>query len=99
MKQKHSKAIDMRFNWIKDRVAQQQFSVYWSPGSQISADYVSKHHALSHHKLMRKKFFINYLCHSLCALPHKTPTEHALSHVLLALQRGRVKLSRPINVA
>ena len=33
MKQKHSKAIDMGFHWIKDRVAQQQFIVHWSPGS------------------------------------------------------------------
>jgi hypothetical protein len=32
IKQKRTKAIDMRFYWIKDRVKQGQFNVYWGPG-------------------------------------------------------------------
>ena len=29
MKQKRSKAIDMRFYWVRDRVNQNQFMLYW----------------------------------------------------------------------
>jgi hypothetical protein len=32
IKQKRTKAMDMRFYWIKDRVKQGQFNVYWGPG-------------------------------------------------------------------
>jgi hypothetical protein len=32
IKQKRTKAMDMHFYWIKDRVKQGQFKVYWGPG-------------------------------------------------------------------
>jgi hypothetical protein len=32
IKQKRTKAMDMRFYWIKDRVKQGQFNMYWGPG-------------------------------------------------------------------
>jgi hypothetical protein len=35
IKQKLTKAMDMHFYWIKDRVKQGQFNVYWGPGYQI----------------------------------------------------------------
>ena len=40
VKQKRSKAIDMRFYWLKDRVAQGQFSIHWKPGATNLADYL-----------------------------------------------------------
>jgi hypothetical protein len=46
--------MDMRFYWIKDRVKQGQFNVYWSPGCQNLADYFTKHHLPAHHKRMRE---------------------------------------------
>jgi hypothetical protein len=52
IKQKRTKAMDMRFYWIKDRVKQEQFNLYWGPGYQNLADYFTKHHSLSHHKRM-----------------------------------------------
>jgi hypothetical protein len=39
IKQKRTKAMVMRFYWIKDRVKQGQFIVYWGPGLQNLADY------------------------------------------------------------
>jgi hypothetical protein len=42
IKQKRTKAMDMRFYWIKDRVKQGQFNVYWGPGFQNLADYFTK---------------------------------------------------------
>jgi hypothetical protein len=54
IKQKRTKAMDMRFYWIKDRVKQGQFDVYWGSGYQNLADYFTKHHSLAHHKRMRE---------------------------------------------
>ena len=53
IKLQRSKAIDMRFYWVRDRVDQKQFVVFWKPGTSNLADYVTKHHPASHHQLMR----------------------------------------------
>ena len=36
IKQKRSKAIDMRFNWIRDRTHQCHFKIYWAPEAPTS---------------------------------------------------------------
>ena len=59
IKRKRSKAFDMRFYWIQDRVNQNQFHVYWKSGKLNIADYLTKHHAPPVHKIMRKYFVIN----------------------------------------
>ena len=56
VKQKRSKAIDMRFYWIRDRVRQGQFQIYWSKGQTNRADYFSKHHPASHHQAIRSTY-------------------------------------------
>ncbi|KAI2502091.1 Reverse transcriptase (RNA-dependent DNA polymerase) [Fragilaria crotonensis] len=56
VKQKRSKAIDMRFYWIRDRVRQGQFQIYWSKGTTNRADYFSKHHPASHHQAIRSTY-------------------------------------------
>jgi hypothetical protein len=53
IKQKCTKSMDMRFYWVKDRVKQGQFDVYWGPGFQNMADYFTKHHSPAHHKRIR----------------------------------------------
>ena len=50
MKQKMSNAMDMRFNWLKNRVnEQQQFEIFWDKGIHQLADYPTKHHPGPHH--------------------------------------------------
>ena len=56
VKQKRSKAIDMRFYWVKDRVKQKQFLVYWRQGVDNDADYFTKHHPPSHHRKNRSRY-------------------------------------------
>jgi len=56
VKQKRSKAVDMRFYWIRDRVRQGHFLVYWSKGAGNKADYFSKHHPASHHQAIRSTY-------------------------------------------
>jgi hypothetical protein len=53
IKQKRSKAMDMRYHWLTDRVRQKQFDVYWRPGRENLDDYLTKHHSSQHHKDMR----------------------------------------------
>ncbi len=42
IKQKRSKAVDMRFYWIRDRVRQAQFIITYIPTQQNLADYFTK---------------------------------------------------------
>ena len=53
---KRTKAMDMRFYWLRDREAREQFRFYWSPGKSNWADYHTKHHCAAHHKQMRPHF-------------------------------------------
>ena len=54
MKQKRSKSFDMRYQWMRNRVDQGQFKVYWQPGSQNKGDFSTKHHTGTHHRIFRK---------------------------------------------
>ena len=53
---KRTKAMDMRFHWLRDRECQEQFRIYWRPGRLNYADYWTKHHPAKHHKNVRKEF-------------------------------------------
>jgi hypothetical protein len=56
VKQRRSKAIDMRFYWVRDRVRQGQFRIHWRPGAENLADYFTKHHPTAHHRRMRSTY-------------------------------------------
>lgn len=56
VKQKRSKAMDMRFYWLRARISQGQFQVHWAPGITNWADYFTKHHPPSHHIQMRQTY-------------------------------------------
>lgn len=54
---KRTKAMDMRFHWLRDRsISQKQFRFYWRPGPTNYADYWTKHHPAAHHSNMRPVF-------------------------------------------
>jgi hypothetical protein len=56
VKQKRSKAIDMRYYWIRDRVRQGQFHIFWRKGKLNRADYFTKHHPPAHHQAVRPSY-------------------------------------------
>jgi len=58
---RRSKAIDMRYYWLRDRENQKQFNIYWSKGENNLADYFTKHHSATHHKRMRKIYMSSNL--------------------------------------
>jgi hypothetical protein len=64
VKQKRSRAIDMRFYWLCDRVQQNHFLVHWAPGPTNRGDYFTKHHPTAHHLTQRSVYL-----HQLSALP------------------------------
>jgi hypothetical protein len=49
VKPKRSKSMDMQFWWLADRVEQNQFRIFWAPGSVNLADSFSKKYPASHH--------------------------------------------------
>ena len=59
VKQRRSKAMDMRFYWVRDRVQQGHFLVHWRKGADNLADYFTKHHSPSHHRLMRSRYLLD----------------------------------------
>ena len=54
--QKRSKAWNMRYHWLRDREAQQQFKILWQPGTDNNSDYYTKHHAATVHQEKRAKY-------------------------------------------
>jgi len=58
---KWSKAFDMWYHWIKDRIAKGQFDLYWACGAQNQRDYFTKNHPLAH-KLMHP-LYLHMVCH------------------------------------
>jgi hypothetical protein len=44
-----TKAMDMRFHWLRCCEAQRQFCFYWAPGKSNLGDYWMKHHCAAHH--------------------------------------------------
>jgi hypothetical protein len=77
IKQKRSKAMDIRYHWLTNREHQKQFDVYWRPGRENLSDYHTKHHSAQHHKdmhhlILHQANSIQVLrgCVKLLPLPH-----------------------------
>ena len=70
IKQKRSKAIDMRFYWICDRTSQGQLLIYWQPGTTNLGDYNTKHHSPAHQQLMQPKYLHTSEELAQCAIAH-----------------------------
>jgi hypothetical protein len=95
IKQKISKAMDMRYHWLTDRVCQKQFDVYWRPGRENLGDYHPKHHSAQHHKDMRRLILhqANSLqvlrgCVKLLPLPQPHSRTRTYAHIYPSAQRA-----------
>ena len=58
MRVKQSKSWDIKYHWLRDRAAQQQFNIMWDKGIYNLADYFTKHHPPSHHKIKRHDYIL-----------------------------------------
>jgi len=86
VKQRRSKAIDMRFYWLRDRSRQGDFHVFWRPGATNRADYFSKHHSPAHHQAMRPHYLLP---------PHPAACSFAFSTDLSVLPGEGVLIAPP----
>jgi hypothetical protein len=96
--QRRSKCIDMRFNWIQDRVADKTFDVIWQPGKDNLADYFTKNHPVHHFKAMRSTYVRTP--HLLALRDNAYGRRHAVRHAAAALRRVAVSkgvLTEPIT--
>ena len=53
VKKQRSRAMEMRYFWVCDQVKNGHVAVYWYPGIENLADYLSKHHEDRHHIKVR----------------------------------------------
>jgi hypothetical protein len=95
IKQKRSKAMDMRYHWITDRVRQKQLDVFLRPGRENLGDYHTKHHSAQHHKYMRHLILheANSLqvlrgCVKLLPLPHPPVRASTVGRINPSAQRA-----------
>ena len=51
-----SKSWDMRHHWIGDKITEKLINLIWRPASKNWADYFTKHHPITHHRIMRSKY-------------------------------------------
>ena len=58
MKPRKTRAMDMRYHWIRDRVQQGQFKAHWERNLYNLADYFTKKHNTAHHRRMRRKYLV-----------------------------------------
>ena len=54
IKQKRSKAIDMRFHWVRDRVRVGHFTIKWIKGVNNLADFFTKALPVHEHQRLKK---------------------------------------------
>ncbi len=63
---RRTKAMDMRFHWLRCHDSQGQFQYYWRPGPNNRADYWTKHHCAAHYikkrpEILTSKFILDAL--------------------------------------
>ena len=54
--QKRSKSWDMRYYWLRDKMNQLLFNIFWDKGTNNEADYFTKHHPTIYHRNMRNRY-------------------------------------------
>jgi hypothetical protein len=67
---KRTKAMDMRFHWLRDCKCKNQFHIYWRPGKLNYADYWTKHHPASHHRAIRREFLTPLIIVEMLSMDH-----------------------------
>ncbi len=85
---KAPKAMDMQFHWLRCREAQDQYQIFWRPGTQNLVDYWTKYHPASHHKAFWPQILTSATTNpkgSKLSTPKNTATKSFVKNILLAL--------------
>ena len=54
IRQRRSRSMDMRFYWVRDRVQQGKFIIYWGPSKDNRGDLYTKHRPSAYCRLHRR---------------------------------------------
>jgi hypothetical protein len=82
---RRTKAMDMRFHWLRCRDSQGQFRYYWRPGPDNLADYWTKHHCAAHHIEKRPTILTSqFILDALRASTNRTPATSGKGLIRLA---------------
>ena len=78
---KRTKAMDMRFHWLRDRETLKQLRIYWRAGKLNLGDYQTKHHSAKHHRDIQHVYLtpveeLNKLKQRLDELHSRDPKEY-----------------------
>ena len=86
---RRTKAMDMRFHWLRCRDSQNQFRYYWRPGTDNRADYWTKHHCAAHHIEKRPTILTpQFILDALRASTNRTPATSGKGLLSLAQPAG-----------
>ena len=86
---RRTKAMDMRFHWLRCRDSQNQFRYYWRPGADNRADYWTKHHCAAHHIEKRPTLLTpQFILDALRASTNRTPATYGKGLLSLAQPTG-----------
>jgi hypothetical protein len=73
---KQTKAMDMRFHWLRGPKCQRQFYIYWQPGKLNYANYWTKHHPETYNRNMRKEFLTSHIVLKMLRMEQKRYAAH-----------------------
>ena len=96
--QKRSKAMDMQFYWLRDRIRQLQFHAHWKRGPLNKGDYPSKHHPTKHHIEVRPQYVLNSLLSLVSTLQGCAKSRYSSIAPNEPLQRAHSNIS-PARIA
>ena len=71
IKQKKTRAMDMRYHWLRDKETQEIFEFLWQPAETNMGDYFTKHHPPTHHQNMRQHFLSSIVFHQIMTMNFK----------------------------
>ena len=58
IRQRRTKTWDMRYYWLRCRMNQKQFDIFWDTGANNHADYWTKHWPTSYHQTIRPTYVL-----------------------------------------
>ena len=99
MRAKRSKSWDMKYNWLRERTAKQQFEVKWEKGATNQADYFTKHHAPRVHKNLRNDYVLKGFSTSekIKSLTPVQTCKGVLRHRITPLQYNPISVSTYVH--
>ncbi len=86
---KRTKAMDMRFHWLRNWECQWWFHIYWRPRKLNCANYWTKHHPETHHHNMQKEFLTPHIVLEMLRMKQQSYAAHAAWRVTTTVALGK----------